>query len=229
MDIIAEQTTTFLKRIMEHTPTNEWISLFDGNTLTGWHGFNKTKPVHNWIIEDGALTCLGSTGGNDFGGDLVTDQDFSDFELEWEWKILKGGNTGLMYHVVEDEKYKAPYETGPEYQLIDDVGYPGRLEDWQLTGANYAMNAPDQSKKVLNPVGEWNQSKIIYQRGHVEHWLNNIKIVSFVEGSPAWNEEKKNGKWKDFPDYKITNRGKIALQDHGDREWFRHIRIKVLK
>ena len=207
----------------------EWISLFDGQTVNGWHGFNKTGSVDNWIVEDGVLTCLGKTGGADVGGDIVTDEEFGNFELEWEWKISPGGNSGLMYHVVEDPKYKGPYETGPEYQLIDDIGFNrGPLEEWQNGGANYAMNPADTTQKELKPVGEWNSSKIVYNNGHVEHWLNGKKVVDFQEGTPEWNKEKSEGKWKDYPDYKITNSGKIALQDHGDRAWFRNIRIKKL-
>ncbi len=206
----------------------EWISLFDGQSVNGWHGFNKTEPVSNWIVEDGVLTCLGKTGGADVGGDIVSDQEFGNFELEWEWKISPGGNSGLMYHVVEDPKYKGPYETGPEYQLIDDIGFKAKLEDWQKAGANYAMNTADTTQKELKPVGEWNSSKIVYNNGHVEHWLNGKKIVEFQEGTPEWNNEKSEGKWKDYPDYKIVNSGKIALQDHGDRAWFRNIRIKKI-
>ena len=206
----------------------DWIVLFDGVSLNGWHGFNKSGPVDNWIVEDGVLTCLGKTGGSDIGGDLVSELEFGNFELEWEWKISPGGNSGLMYHVIESPEYQAPYETGPEYQLIDDIGFPGNLEDWQQAGANYAMNPADTAKKVLRPVGEWNSSKIIYRDGHVEHWLNGQKIVEFDEGTAAWEHEKKEGKWKDFPDYKLVNRGRIALQDHGDQAWFRDIRIKDL-
>ncbi len=206
----------------------EWISLFDGESLRGWHGYNKSGAVENWIVEDSALHCLGMTGGSDFGGDLVSDSTFANFELYWEWKISEGGNSGLMYHVVEDEKYKAPYETGPEFQMIDDIGFPSALENWQKTGANYAMNAADEQKKRLQPVGEWNTSRIIYKDGKVEHWLNGELIVDFEEGTDQWNEEKTTGKWKDFPDYKIANQGKIALQDHGDSAWFKNIRIRKL-
>lgn len=206
----------------------EWIDLFDGESLTGWHGYNKTEPVNNWEVQDGALTCTGKGNKEDFGGDLVSDREFGNFELEWEWKIAKEGNSGVMYHVVEDAKYKAPYETGPEYQMIDDEGFPEKIEDWQKTGANYAMNPADGSQKEVKPIGEWNTSKIIYNNGHVEHWLNSKKVVDFEEGTEEWEKEKSVGKWKDFPDYKITNQGKIALQDHGDSAWFRNIRIKEL-
>jgi hypothetical protein len=205
---------------------NENVSLFNGQNLEGWHGFNKTGEVKNWIVEEGALVCLGAAKG-DSGGDIVTDREFGNFELSWEWKVDKGSNSGVMYHVVEDKKYKAPYETGPEYQIIDDIGFPGKLEEWQKAGADYAMNLPNEKKK-LKPVGEWNTSKIVFNNGHVEHWLNGEKIVEFQKGTEQWNKEKSQGKWKDYPDYASVNKGRIALQDHGNKAYFRNIVIKEL-
>lgn len=140
----------------------------------GWHGFNKSGEVSNWTVEDGALVCLGAAKDAS-GGDIVTDKEFEDFELVWDWKVDESSNSGVMYHVVESPKYHAPYETGPEYQVIDDIGLPGVLEEWQQAGADYAMNLAN-NKKVLKPVGEWNSSKIVFDEGHVEHWLNGEKI-----------------------------------------------------
>lgn len=214
---------------LETAATNgEWIDLFDGKSLAGWHGFNKgDTAVTNWIIEDGALVCLGAAEW-DTGGDIVTDREFDNFELVWDWKLEAGSNSGVMYHVVEDPKYKGPYETGPEYQMIDDEGWPGGgLEDWQLTGADYAMNVANENK-VVKPIGEWNNSKIVYNNGHVEHWLNGAKIVDFEVGTEQWNKEKSEGKWKDFPDYATVKNGKIALQDHGKKAYFKNIKIKEL-
>ena len=204
----------------------DWISLFDGKTLKGWHGFNQTGPIKNWAIEDGAMVCLGAAA-DAHGGDIVSDQAFGNFELKWEWKISKGGNSGVMYHVLEDKKYKAPYETGPEYQMIDDVGFPQKLEDWQKTGADYAMNIANDKKK-LKPVGEWNTSSIVFNKGHVEHWLNGQKIVEFEAWSDKWKKERAEGKWKDYPDYGIAKSGLIALQDHGNKAYFKNILIRIL-
>lgn len=202
------------------------ISLFDGKTLNGWHGYNKTGEVKNWTIEEEAMVCLGAAKG-DTGGDIVSDAEFENFELSWDWKITKGGNSGVMYHVVESPKYKAPYETGPEYQMIDDIGYPDKLEDWQKTGADYAMNLTNDKKK-LKPVGEWNTSKIVFNNAHVEHWLNGEKVVEFEAWNDAWKKEKNEGKWKDFPDYGIAKKGRIALQDHGHKAYFKNIMIREL-
>jgi hypothetical protein len=207
--------------------TEEWVALFDGKSLAGWHGFNKTGEVANWVIQDSALVCLGASK-SDYGGDLVSDNQYDNFELTWDWKVDKGSNSGVMYHVIEDPKYKAPYETGPEYQIIDDIGYPGKLEGWQQAGADYAMT-PSNDKKQLKPVGEWNNSRLIYNAGHVEHWLNGEKIVEFQAGTEEWKKKKTEGKWKEFPDYGISATGHIVLQDHGNKAYFKNIKIKAIQ
>ncbi|MBC7744524.1 MAG: DUF1080 domain-containing protein [Flavobacterium sp.] len=202
-------------------------NLFDGKSLNGWHAFNKSGEIKNWTIQDGALVCLGAAVG-DSGGDIVTDAEYENFEFSWDWKIDKGGNSGVMYHVVESSKYKAPWETGPEYQMIDDDGYQDKLEDWQKTGVDYAMNITNDKKKV-SPVGEWNSSKIVYNNGHVEHWLNGEKIVEFQAGDEKWLKNKTEGKWKDYPDYGSAKKGHVALQDHGNKAYFKNIQIKELQ
>lgn len=204
----------------------EWVSLFDGKTLTGWHGYNKTGEVKNWAVKDSALVCMGAAK-DAHGGDLASDKEFGNFELTWEWKVDKGSNSGVMYHVVEDAKYQAPYETGPEYQVIDDIGFPEKLEDWQKAGADYAMT-PANDKKKLKPVGEWNSSSIIFNKGHVEHWLNGEKIVEFEAWTDEWNKKRTEGKWKGYPDYGQAKTGKLALQDHGNKAYYRNIRIREL-
>ena len=218
---------SFVNKTQETTSQKgKWVSLFDGKSLKGWHGFNKTGTIKNWDIEDGALVCLGAAK-DAHGGDIVSNIAYDNFELKWEWKIDKQGNSGVMYHVVEGKKYKSPYETGPEYQMIDDIDFPEKLEDWQKTGADYAMNIANDKKKV-NPVGEWNTSKIIFNKGHVEHWLNGQKIVSFQAWDAKWMKEKQEGKWKDYPDYGLAKKGLIALQDHGNKAYYKNIMIKAL-
>ncbi len=200
------------------------ISLFDGKTFAGWHAFNKTGKIENWMIEDGAMVCLGAAPDAE-GGDIVSDREFENFDLSWEWKMSKAGNSGLMYHVVESSQYRAPYETGPEYQMIDDVDFPGKLEDWQKSGADYAMYAPNE-KKNLKAVGEWNSSRILFNKGKVEHWLNGEKIIEFTAWDKDWTTKKETGKWKDYPGYGTAKKGRIALQDHGQKVYFRNIRIR---
>lgn len=223
----SDSTASDTSVLKPATSNENWVSLFDGKSLNGWHGFNKKgETVKNWEIEDGALVCLGAAK-DAHGGDLVSDSQYDNFELNWDWKVNKGSNSGVMYHVIEDPKYKAPYETGPEYQMIDDIGFPEKLEEWQKTGADYAMTTANDKKK-LKPVGEWNSSKIVFNKGHVEHWLNGEKIVEFQAGSDDWNKKRTTGKWKDYPDYGKAHTGGIALQDHGNKVYFKNIKIHQL-
>ena len=124
-----------------------WELLFDGTSMSGWHGYNG-QSLQGWTIEGCALKTVGTEGnyGSDLRADLATDREFTDFEISLDWKTTKGGNSGLMYGVVEDRKYDAAWKTGPEYQFIDDVGFPEKLEPWQLAGANYAMHLPNAEK-----------------------------------------------------------------------------------
>jgi len=227
--ILASATIAFCL-LLTNSPAQDkgkWISLFDGKTLKGWHGYNKgDAPVKNWTIIDGALVCLGAAP-DAAGGDLVTDGKYENFILEWEWKVDKGSNSGVMYHVIEDKKYHSPYQTGPEYQIIDDVNFPEKLEEWQKAGADYAMH-PANTNKKLAPVGEWNSSKIVFNHGHVEHWLNGKKIVEFTAWDKDWDNKKTNGKWKGYPDYGTAKTGFIALQDHGNKAYYKNIRIRPL-
>lgn len=204
----------------------KWISLFDGKTLKGWHGFNKPGEIKNWAIEEGAMVCLGAAS-DAHGGDIVSDEAYENFELKWDWKIEKEGNSGVMYHVQEGAKYTAPYQTGPEYQMIDDLDFPEKLEEWQQTGADYAMHPAGKNKKI-QPALEWNSSKILFRDGHVEHWLNGEKIVEFQAWDAKWKKEKEEGKWKDYPDYGLAKKGLIALQDHGKKAYFKNIMIRKL-
>ncbi len=205
-----------------------WQLLFDGRSLGGWHGYNG-QGTKSWTIEDCALKTSGTEGnyGSDLRADLATDRRFTNFEVSVDWKASKGGNSGLMYGVVEDPTYKAAWMTGPEYQLIDDVGFPQKLEEWQKAGANYAMHTPN-AQKSLKPVGEWNNTRIVVNGTHVEHWLNGRMILGFERWTPEWNKLRDSGKWKDAPDYGKARTGPIVLQDHGSVFWFRNLKLRPI-
>ncbi|MDR1171767.1 MAG: DUF1080 domain-containing protein [Bacteroidales bacterium] len=203
-----------------------WELLFDGQTLNGWRDYNGTGLTAPWVVEDGTLAALGK--GGDGNGYIVTDKQYENFELAFDWKIAEGGNSGVLYHVVERPQYEVPYVTGPEFQLIDNIGFPEKLEDWQMACADYAMHVADPAKTKLKPAGDWNTSKIVFDNGHVEHWLNGGKVVEFEAWTDDWFQRKNSGKWENASEYGLAHRGVFALQDHGDRAWYRNIKLREL-
>jgi len=206
-----------------------WALLFDGKTTDGWHNWNE-NVISGWLVEDGCL--LGQGLGGDIGGDIISEKDYDNFHLKWEWKLGDHGNSGVMYHVVEDAKYAAAYATGPEYQMIEDDdfrdenGDPYPLEDWQKTASDYAMYVANDQKQVN--LRDWNSSEIIFTPEKAEYWLNGKKMLEFVPWSEDWNERRNSGKWDAYPDYGFAKTGKLCLQDHGSKVWFRNIKIKEL-
>lgn len=199
-----------------------WRLLFDGKTTKGWHTFGRDRVV-GWEVTNGELIALGQ--GGDHANDIVTDGEFENFELAVDWKLTPRANSGIFFNVVE-KGYEEVYATGPEYQLIDDDGWPDKLEDWQHTAANYAMHPPSQ--KAARPVGQWNHTRIVVKGGHVEHWLNGVKVVDYEMWTPDWERRVQAGKWKDYPGYGKAERGRIGLQDHGNKIFFRNIKIRPL-
>lgn len=213
---------------------DEWIYLFDGSSTEGWRAYNGDELPAQWMIKNGALTFdtekrmeSEKRGGHDI---IYYKEEFENFELYLEWKLPKGGNSGIFYHLKEG--YQGPPEVSPEYQLLDDLKWEevnkAKLEEWQKTGADYAMYVPDKNQKIVKPAGEWNTSRIRFTPELVEHWLNGKKILSFVPWSEDWVEKKNAGKWKDFPDYGKYKTGFIGLQDHDSPLWFRNIKIRKL-
>jgi len=197
--------------------------LFNSKNLDGWRFF-KNKENNSWeVAADGTLHCK-PFDGNEKRANLITIDQFENFELNWEWKISAQGNSGVMFRVTEE--FDEPYLSGPEYQLLDDIGYPGKIEDWQKTAADYGMyTAPDAKPK---PVGEWNSSKIIANGNHVEYWLNATKVVEYEIGSEDWKKRKTTSKWNEAIGYGAAKKGHICLQDHGGEVWFKNIYIAKL-
>lgn len=202
-----------------------WILLFDGKTMNGWRDYNGTTIEDPWEVNNGAITGLGK--GSDSTGYLVSEGQYENFILTFNWKIADGGNSGVFYHVVERPQYKVPYVTGPEYQVIDDIGFPGKLQEWQKVGADYAMHVPGIEKKVKK-AGQWNFSKIVFDNGHVEHWLNGEKIVEFEAWTDDWFNRKISGKNVNAPEYGLARHGHFALQYHGSRVWYKNLKLKEL-
>jgi Domain of Unknown Function (DUF1080) len=198
-----------------------WILLFDGKSTANWRTY-KNLPDNSWEIVNGQLHCKSDQEGVTHRADLVTKNKYSSFEIQVDWKVSKAANSGLLYHVQETKT--GSYETGPEYQMIDDRGYGGKLEDWQKSGADYAMHPP--SSLASQPAGEYNHTLLIVHGAHVQQWLNGVKVADFEAWTPEWNTLKASGKWKDYPDYGISKTGLIALQDHGGGVWFKNIKVR---
>ena len=229
--ISAAASCTSHNTLTKKEVTDGWVLLFDGETTKGWRNFNSTDPNSAWHVVDGCLQAKGS--GDDATGYIVTEKEYENFILSWDWKLSKGGNSGMLYHVIESPRFSVPYVTGPEYQLIDVEGWeeanaPAKLEEWQKIGVDYAMHLPDQSKMKVNPQGEWNNSMIVFDNGHVEHWLNGEKIVEFEAWTDDWFARKASGKWGNATEYGLASKGVICLQDHGYPASFRNIKIKEL-
>lgn len=236
------------KVVKEVAKESEWIYLFDGTSTKGWRAYNEEALPPGWTVQDGTLafdTELGLEQDYKGGKDIIYGaEEFDNFELYLEWKIPEGGNSGIFYHIKEG--YDAIPQIAPEYQLIDDENYakihdltaynkslgytdkPEELKPLQQTGSDYAMHPADPTQKVLNPVGEWNSSKIIFTPENVEYWLNGKKLLSFVPWDDAWYEKKNSDKWKNSKDYGKYKTGYIGLQDHSSPIWFRNIKIKKL-
>lgn len=199
-----------------------WELLFNGKNLDGWKIFQGGE-VKGWKVIDGVLNNSGI--GSDHGGDIITVKQFADFELYLEWKIAPKSNSGVFYRVQEGDTKKI-YETAPEYQLLDDKGWPTKLDDSQYSGANYAMHTPKGAE--VNAIDKWNTTRIVVDGGKVQHFLNGKKVVEYELWTEEWKELKNNCKWKDKPLYGMSKKGHIGLQDHGGLTQFRNIKIRKL-
>jgi 3-keto-disaccharide hydrolase len=193
--------------------------LFDGRSMEHWRGFKKDEVPEGWLIEDGALTRTQS------GGDIITRETYGSFELRMEWKISPGGNSGIMWHVIESDGVNATYESGPEMQILDNTGHPG-VEPLNAAGACYDLYPAEVS--AAKPVGEWNQVRLRVHRGKVEQWLNGSLICEYTLWSDDWNARVQASKFSSMPHFAVAREGHIALQDHQSPVWFRNLRIRRL-
>ena len=199
----------------------EWIVLFDGKPTAKLRGYKqKSFPTNNWVIDGDALKTIPGKAV-----DLITVEKFEDVELEFEWKVTPGGNSGIMYRVAETDG--PSWHTGPELQLLDDDKHPDGKNPKTTAGSLYAMIAPN-AKKKLKPVGEFNQTKLLMKGNHVEHWLNGEKVVEYEWGSPEVKELIKASKFAKLPRFMAEPNGHITFQHHGEEMWFRKMRVRKL-
>lgn len=212
----------------EAKTVDKWQSLFDGKTFNGWHTYGNTPVGTAWKVSDGAifLDAVSKKGGA-LGGDLVTNEDFENFHLKLEWKISKNGNSGIIFNVVDDKvKYSAPYETGPEMQVLDNDGHSDGKIIKHRAGDLYDLISC--TKETVKPVGEWNQAEIKLLNGKLDFYLNGTNVVSTTLWDDAWKKMIAASKFKAWPQFGTIRKGKLCLQDHGDNVWYRNIKIKRL-
>lgn len=198
-----------------------WKLLFDGKTLNGWRGYKSEQVADQWKVVDGALTL---TAGK--AGDVMTVEEFADFEIVFEWKISAGGNSGVIYRVGLGEA--ASYKTGPEYQILDNQSAKDNKLENHLAGSLYDIGA-GVPRDAAKPAGEWNTSRIVVKDWNVEHWLNNKQLVSLDLASEKGKAALQSSKFKDWSKFASLKKGHIAFQDHGDIVSYRSIRIRELK
>lgn len=203
-----------------------WTLLFDGSTLDGWRGFARDSVPDGWTVDNGAIHFTGQVSRQDGAPPLtlITSEQYADFELRIEWKISPDGNSGIMYRVSETEDL--PYETGPEYQILDNATLGDDDPAVNQTGAIFGLYAP--SEDVTNPVGAYNESRIVARGSHVEHWLNGTKLLEVEIGSDTWNERVGGTKFANWSRFAEPDSGHIALQDHGYPVWYRDVKIRRL-
>ena len=210
-----------------------WEMLWDGETTEGWRGARLDEfPEKGWEIKDGVLTVL-SSGGEESaaGGDIVTKELYGDFELKVDFKLTEGANSGIKYYVDTDLNKGPGSSIGLEYQILDDERHPdaklGNHEGSRTVSSLYDLIKADEDKPI-NPIGEWNTAQIISKDGHVEHWLNGMKVLEYERGSDAYKKLVSESKYVTWPNFGEAEKGHILLQDHGDRVSFKNIKIKPI-
>jgi hypothetical protein len=202
-----------------------WELLFDGKTLDSWRGYKMQSIPAGWSVENGAIRFVPpkeGTGGQ--RADVITKKQYQDFELVVEWAVTPGGNSGIFFHV--SETTPRTYETGPEFQVLDNAGHQDGKKPVTSAGSNYALHAP--AKDVTRPLGEWNEARIRVEGAHVTHWLNGTKLLEYDLWTPEWKALVAASKFGAMPGYGLDKTGHIALQDHGNDVKFRNLKIRAL-
>lgn len=197
-----------------------WIDLVEGSDLSAWRGYQSDEAPAGWEAADGTLAF----NPDSEGGDILTREQYGDFELELEWRVSEGGNSGVFYRATEE--HDVIWQSAPELQILDDAAHADGGDPLTSAGSLYALYPP--TSEVVKPAGEWNRTRVVARGPHVEHWLNGTKVVEYEAWSEDWNERVAGSKFSDLPNFGEARRGHIGLQDHGDEVWYRNIRVRPL-
>ena len=203
-----------------------WQLLFDGSSADGWHNYGGGPAGHAWKVTEGTLHFDGSLKKDTLPQDIVTNDEFENFHLKLEWKVDTNGNSGIMFYVNEDTAYRRPYWTGPEMQVLDNAGHPDAKITKHRAGDLYDLIS--SSKETVKPALEWNLAEIKCVNGKLDFYLNGENIVSTQMWDHNWTNMIANSKFKQWPGFGTFRKGRICLQDHGDKVWFRNIKIQRL-
>ena len=208
-----------------------WKLLFDGKKISEFRNFKKQTVGKAWVINDQAIHLNATKNPNGGwqaidGGDLITDGVYENFDFKAEWKIGNCGNSGIIFNVVEEDKYDHVWETGPEMQVLDNTCHPDTRFETHRAGDLYDMITTKYI--TVNPAGEWNKIRIVSKDGHVQFYQNGYEVVNFQMHNQEWLDRIKNSKFRDMPDFGLAKKGHIALQDHGDKVWYRNLKIREL-
>jgi hypothetical protein len=225
----SEETTTEDTVVVAEAPIEEWIPLFDGQTLNGWSKYGGGEAGKAWKVENGEL-YLDAANKDKWeegdGGDIVTNEEYENFHFKTEWKISPNGNSGIIFLVHESPEFTNTYHTGPEMQVLDNNGHPDAKIVSHRAGDLYDLIV--SSQETVKPVGEWNQAEVILNQGKLDLILNGVTVVSTTLWTPEWDALVADSKFKDMPGFAKYKKGKIALQDHGDVVHYRNLVIKKL-
>ncbi len=223
-------TTPGQNRLTKQERRDGWELLFDGLTTRGWHKYGGKVVGSAWKVTDGALYLDTAEKDNwqiKGGGDIMTDDSFEDFHLKLDWRIAKNGNSGIMIYAQEDtSKYRWPWETAPEMQVLDNDGHPDAKIQKHRAGDLYDLIAA--KPETVRPAGQWNQVEIKCSNGKLDFWLNGTNVVSTTLWDDSWKKLVAGSKFASMPDFGKFKKGHIALQDHGDMVWYRNIKIRKL-
>ena len=211
-------TSTAQNTLSDGEKAAGWRLLFDGTTTTGWRDYGKQTISDGWVAQDGALTRTGA------GGDIISNDQFKNFELSIDWKVEPGGNSGIFYRASEEND--EIYWNAVEMQVLDDAKHPDGRNPLQAAGAAYDLYPAPRGH--VNPGGEWNSARLVVNGNHVEHWLNGFKMVEYEVGSADWNSKVAGSKFKPHAKFGKNAQGHIGLQDHGNVVAYRNIKIRVL-